>query len=373
MEFVDLKAQYQRLKPRIDARIQTVLDHGRFILGPEVQELESRLAARTRARHSIACASGTDALLLALMALGIGPGDEVLTTPFTFFATGEMITLLGATPAFIDIDPVTWNLDTARLEAAITPRTRAILPVSLYGQPADMDAINDIALRHNLTVIEDAAQSFGALYKGRASGNLSTIGCTSFFPSKPLGAYGDGGACFTSDDALATAMLEMRTHGQSGRYRHTRIGLNGRLDTLQAAILLAKLEVFDEELAARDRIAQQYKALLRDAVQTPRILPNRTSAWAQYTIEVADRDVVAASLHESGIPTAVHYPTPLHLQPVYADLARHMRWARGSFPISEFAAERVLSLPMHPYLETAHIERVTQAVLAAVPSPASRS
>jgi UDP-2-acetamido-2-deoxy-ribo-hexuluronate aminotransferase len=370
MEFVDLKAQYQRLKPRIDARIQTVLDHGRFILGPEVQELESQLAARTGARHAIACASGTDALLLALMALGIGPGDEVLTSPFTFFATGEMITLLGATPVFTDIDPVTYNLDPARVEAAITPRTRAILPVSLYGQPADMDPLNDIALRHNLSVVEDAAQSFGALYKGRPSGNLSTIGCTSFFPSKPLGGYGDGGACFTSDDALATAMHELRNHGQSGRYRHTRIGLNGRLDTLQAAILLAKLEIFDEELAARDRVAQQYTFLLRDAVQTPRILPNRTSAWAQYTLEIAERDSVAASLHEADIPTAVHYPTPLHLQPVYSDLARKNHWSRGSFPVSEFAAERVLSLPMHPYLEPAQIERVASAVLAAVASPA---
>lgn len=372
MEFVDLKAQYQRLKPRIDARIQTVLDHGRFILGPEVQELESHLATRARARHCIACASGTDALLLALMALGIGPGDEVLTTPFTFIATGEMITFLGATPAFIDIDPVTYNLDPARVEAAITPRTRAVLPVSLYGQPADMDAINDIALRHNLPVIEDAAQSFGALYKGRPSGNLSTIGCTSFFPSKPLGAYGDGGACFTDDDTLATAMLELRNHGQSARYRHTRIGINGRLDTLQAAILLAKLDVFDEELAARDRIAQHYTSLLRDAVQTPRVLPNRTSAWAQYTIAVSDRDAVAASLHQAGIPTAVHYPTPLHLQPVYTNVAQQKHWARGSFPVSEFAAERVLSLPMHPYLDSAQIERVASAVLSAVVSPALR-
>lgn len=371
MEFVDLKAQYQRLKPRIDARIQAVLDHGRFILGPEVQELESLLAARTGARHVITCSSGTDALLLALMALGIGPGDEVLTTPFTFFATGEMITLLGATPAFVDIDPVTYNLDPARVEAAITPRTRVLLPVSLYGQPADMDPINDIALRHNLAVIEDAAQSFGALYKGRPSGNLSTIGCTSFFPSKPLGCYGDGGACFTNDDALAAAMLELRNHGQSGRYRHTRIGLNGRLDTLQAAILLAKLEVFDEELAARDRIAHQYTALLGDAVQTPRVLPNRTSAWAQYTIEVAARDAVSSSLHEAGIPTAVHYPTPLHLQPVYAELARRQQWSKGSFPIAEFAAERVLSLPMHPYLEPEAIERVTSALLAALAAPAA--
>src|SRR5579872_644949 len=343
MEFVDLRAQYQRLKPRIDARIQTVLDHGRFILGPEVQELEQRLAARVGARHCIGCASGTDALLLAMMALGIGPNDEVITTPFTFFATAEMITLLGARPVFVDIDPLTWNIDPAGIEAAITPRTRAILPVSLYGQPAEMDAIN--AASHGIPVVEDAAQSFGALYRGRHSGNLSTIGCTSFFPSKPLGCYGYGGACFTDDDALANAMLELRNHGQSGRYRHTRIGINGRLDTLQAAVLLAKLDFFDEELTARAEIADRYTALLKDAVPTPRVLPERSSAWAQYTIEVDERESVEASLKVAGIPTAVHYPVPLHLQPVYAELAGEMRWSRGSFPVAERAADRVLSLP----------------------------
>lgn len=367
MDFVDLKAQYRRLKPRIDARIQTVLDHGRFILGPEVQELESRLAARVGARHCIGCASGTDALLLALMAIGIGPGDEVVTSPFTFFATGEMITLLGARPVFADIDPVTFNIDPACIEAAITPRTRAILPVSLYGQPADMDAINAIAAAHRLPVIEDAAQSFGALYQGRHSGNLSAIGCTSFFPSKPLGAYGDGGACFTSDDALAAAMLELRNHGQSARYRHTRIGINGRLDTLQAAILLAKLEIFDEELTARARAADRYTALLQGVVTTPRVLPGRTSAWAQYTIDVDHRAAVEKTLHSAGIPTAVHYPLPLHLQPVYADLGL----GPGTFPHAERAAARVLSLPMHPYLTPVQIERVANAVKGVVaPAPA---
>lgn len=368
MEFVELKAQYRRLQPAIDARIQAVLAHGRFILGPEVEELEHRLAARIGARHSIGCASGTDALLLALMALGVGPGDEVVTTPFSFFATGEMISLLGAHPVFIDIDPVTWNLDPARLEAVITPRTRAILPVSLYGQPADMDAINAIAAGHRLPVIEDAAQSFGATYRGRHSGNLSTIGCTSFFPSKPLGCYGDGGACFTNDDALANAMLELRNHGQSGRYLHTRIGINGRLDTLQAAILLAKLDAFDQELAARERAASHYTALLHEAVQTPRLLPDRTSAWAQFTIEVDDRDSLAASLGHAGIPTAVHYPQPIHLQPVYAGLGL----PRGSFPHAERAAQRVLSLPMHADLEPQQIERVADAVKAAVAAPAPR-
>ena len=362
MDFVDLRAQYQRLKPRIDARIQAVLEHGRFILGPEVQELEERLAARIEARHAIGCASGTDALLLALMALGIGPGDEVVTTPFTFFATGEMITLLGARPVFVEIEPVTWNIDPARIEDAITPRTRAILPVSLYGQPADMDAINAIAERHHLPVIEDAAQSFGALYKGRHSGNLSTIGCTSFFPSKPLGAYGDGGACFTNDDTLAAAMLELRNHGQSARYRHTRIGINGRLDTMQAAIMLAKLEVFDEELIARAEVADRYTALLHEIVSTPRVLPDRSSAWAQYTIEVDDRAAVEKALHAAGIPTAMHYPTPLHLQPVYAGMGVRA----GSFPRAERAAERVLSLPMHPYLGPAQIEQIAAAVRTAV-------
>lgn len=368
MEFVDLHAQYLRLKPRIDARIQTVLDHGRFILGPEVQELESALASRIGARHAIACSSGTDALLLALMALGISSGDEVITSPFTFFATGEMITLCGARPVFVDIDPVTYNLDPARIAAAITPRTRAILPVSLYGQPADMDAINDVAGRHNIPVVEDAAQSFGALYNGRHSGNLSTIGCTSFFPSKPLGGYGDGGACFTNDDALAEAMLELRNHGQAGRYLHTRIGINGRLDTLQAAVLLAKLEVFDEELTTRSEVADRYTALLHGAVATPTVLPGRTSAWAQYTIEVGHRPAIEKALQTAGIPTAVHYPRPLHLQPVYAGTAA----ARGGFAVSEGAAERVLSLPMHPYLEPPQIERVAEAVKAAVSAAPSR-
>jgi UDP-2-acetamido-2-deoxy-ribo-hexuluronate aminotransferase len=368
MEFCDLKAQYRRLKPRLDARMQAVLEHGRFILGPEVGELEDQLAARVGARRCLTCASGTDALLLALMAVGVGPGDEVVTTPFTFFATGEMITLLGARPVFTDIDPVTYNLDAAKIEAAITAKTKAILPVSLYGHPADMDAINEIAGRRGLPVIEDAAQSLGAAYKGRASGNLSTIGCTSFFPSKPLGCYGDGGACFTNDDALAQAMTELRNHGQAGRYLHTRVGINGRLDTIQAAVLLAKLEVFDEELALRQEAAERYTERLKDTARTPRVLPERASAWAQYTIEVLERPAVEKALSQAGIPTAVHYPLPLHLQPVYAELSREMGWRRGSFPAAERAAERVLSLPMHPYLTLEEIERVSAAVRNAVHS-----
>ncbi len=365
MQFVDLKTQYRRLKSSIDARIQTVLDHGQFILGPEVRELEERLAARVGAKYCLGCASGTDALLIALMAIGVGPGDEVITSPFTFFATGEMIALLGAKPVFVDIDPATYNLDPARIEAAITARTRAIIPVSLYGQPAEMDPINAIAARHGLSVIEDAAQSFGALYFGRHSGNLSTIGCTSFFPSKPLGCYGDGGACFTNDDGLASAMLELRNHGQDRRYHHTRIGINGRLDTIQAAVLLAKLDVFDSDLLARGESANRYSALLRGAVLTPKLAPNRTSAWAQYTIEVDDRDAVEAGLREAGIPTAVHYPVALHQQPVFA----YLGLGAGSFPCAEHAAARVLSLPMHPYLTPPETERVAEAVRSCALAP----
>jgi len=367
MQFIDLKAQYRKLKSDIDAHIQTVLDHGQYILGPEVAELESRLAARTGSRHCISCASGTDALLLAMMALGIGAGDEVITSPFTFFATGEMIALIGAVPVFVDIDPETYNIDPAKIEAAITPRTKAIMPVSLYGQCADLDPINAIAAKHGLAVIEDAAQSFGGTYKGRESksresGNLSTIGCTSFFPSKPLGCYGDGGALFTNDDALASQILTLRNHGQDGRYHHVAIGINGRLDTLQAAILLAKLAVFDDELAARQQAAEAYNKQLREAVQTPVVHDGYTSAWAQYTIEVDDRDAVQQALQQAGIPTAVHYPIPLHLQPVFA----HLNLGEGSFPHSERAGKRVLSLPMHPYLEVAQIDHIVQAVRQAV-------
>ena len=364
MQFIDLKAQYGRHKSEIDARIQTVLDHGQYILGPEVAELEGRLAARTGAKHCIGCASGTDALMLAMMALGVGPGDEVITAPFTFIATGEMIALLGAAPVFVDIDPETYNIDPAKIEAAITPRTKAIMPVSLYGQCADLDPINEIATKHGLAVIEDAAQSFGGTYKSRESGNLSTIGCTSFFPSKPLGCYGDGGACFTNDDELARRMREVRNHGQERRYHHTSIGFNGRLDTLQAAILLAKLEVFEEELAARHKAAATYNELLKGVVQTPVVREGYTSPYAQYTIEVDDRDAVQKALQQSGVPTAVHYPVPLHLQPVFA----YMNLGEGSFPHSERAGKRVLSLPMHPYLTTEQITQITQAVRQAVAS-----
>jgi UDP-2-acetamido-2-deoxy-ribo-hexuluronate aminotransferase len=367
MQFVDLKAQYRAIRQDMDARIHRVLEHGQYILGPEVFELEAKLAARAGVRHCISCASGTDALLLALLAVGVGAGDEVITTPFTFFATGEMIALLGAVPVMADIEPDTYNLDPTRIEARITPRTRAIMPVSLYGQPAAMEEINLIAAQHGLPVIEDAAQSFGATYRGRPSCGLSTIGCTSFFPSKPLGGYGDGGACFTDDDTLAQTMRELRNHGQQRRYEHARIGINGRLDTLQAAILLAKLEVFDAELAARDRAAQAYTHALAEValsglVRTPLVRSWNTSAWAQYTLEVEDRESVVAALATEGVPTAVHYPVPMHRQPVFAGLGI----GEGSLPVAEHAAARVMSLPMHPYLGEEDIARVADAVSRAV-------
>jgi UDP-2-acetamido-2-deoxy-ribo-hexuluronate aminotransferase len=360
MEFIDLKTQYTLIKDAVDSRIHAVLDHGQYILGSEVAELEAALAHRTGSAHCISCSSGTDALLMALMALGIGPGDEVVTSPFTFIATVEMIALLGATPVFVDIDPLTYNLDATLLAAAITPRTRAIMPVSLYGQCADMDAIEAAAC--GIPIIEDAAQSFGATYKGRASCNLSSIGCTSFFPSKPLGCYGDGGACFTNEDQLAAIMLQIRNHGQERRYQHVRVGINGRFDTLQAAVLLAKLEIFDQELAARTRIAARYQQQLAHSVRTPFIASGYSSVYAQYTIEVPDRSVVQRSLQEQGIPTAVHYPIPAHRQPAFA----YLNYGEGSFPHAESAAQRVLSLPMHPYLGEADQDRICEAVALAV-------
>jgi UDP-2-acetamido-2-deoxy-ribo-hexuluronate aminotransferase len=362
MEFIDLKAQYRVLEASIQRRTRKVMESAQFIMGPEIEELESALASRIGSAHCISCASGTDALMLAMMALNIGSGDEVITSPFTFIATGEMIAILGAKPVFVDIDPRTYNLDPKLIAAAITPRTRAIMPVALYGQCAEMDEINAVAQAHGLAVIEDAAQSFGATYKGRSSCNLSTIGCTSFFPSKPLGCYGDGGACFTNDGDLATAMRQIRVHGQDRRYHHPRLGFNGRLDTLQAAVLLAKLEVFDRELKARDAIAKRYSRALENAAQVPYVGSYNTSAWAQYTIEVARRAEIQQSLSTQGIPTAVHYPMPIHRQPVFASLNQ----ARGSFPVSERASERVLSLPMHPYMSDADVETVTSALLSTV-------
>jgi len=370
MDFIDLKSQYRRIKPSVDARIARVLEHGQYVMGPEVLELERQLAAYVGAKHCVAVASGTDALLIALMALDIGPGHEVITVPFTFFATAEMIALAGARPVFVEIDPRTYNMDPARLEAAITPRTRAIMPVSLYGQCADLDAINAVARRHDLPVIEDAAQSFGATCRGRRSGALSAIGATSFFPSKPLGCYGDGGALFTDDDRLAQLMREIRVHGQDRRYHHPRLGLTGRLDSIQAAVLLAKLEVFDDEVAARIRVGARYTELIEQRfgtgasapVRAPFVEPFNTCVYAQYTIEVENRDIFETRMKSLGVPTAVHYPLALHMQPVFANLD----YAVGSFPHSEAAARRVISLPMHPYLTDDQQRAVVDALAQAV-------
>lgn len=358
MEFIDLQAQYCQLKGRIDARIRRVLDHGRYILGPEVTELEERLAKYVGVKHCIGVSSGTDALLVSLMALGIGPGDEVITTPFTFIATGETVVLLGAKPVFVDVDPRTYNLDPDLIEAAITPRTRAIMPVSLYGQCAEMDAINAIAQRHGLPVIEDAAQSFGATYKGRRSCALSTIGCTSFFPPKPLGCYGDGGACFTNDENLAARIRQLSVHGQDRRYHHPLIGINGRLDTIQAAVLLAKLEVFPREVEARERIGRRYTDRLADRVQVPYVEPYNKSVYAQYTIQVHARDELAEKLKEGGIPTAVHYPVPLTGQPALAD-------PNAEVPNASAVSGRVLSLPMSPWLTESDQGTVIEQIRAA--------
>jgi UDP-2-acetamido-2-deoxy-ribo-hexuluronate aminotransferase len=362
MEFIDLKTQYRGIKASVDRRIQAVLDHGQYVMGPEIGELEEALAARTGAKHCIACSSGTDALLLAMRSLGIGRHDEVVTTPFSFFATAEIIALLGATPVFVDIDPVTYNLDPKLLPAAITERTRAILPVGLYGQCADMDAIAEIA--GAVPVIEDAAQSFGATYKGRQSCNLSLIGCTSFFPSKPLGCYGDGGACFTSDDELAARMRMVRNHGQDRRYHHPVIGVNARMDTIQAAVLLGKLEVFDDEVKRRTEVGARYTELLRGTVKTPRIAEGNTSVYAQYTIEVEQRQAFQEAMKSRGIPTTVHYPEPLHLQPAFTYLGH----CEGEFPVAEAAALRVVSLPMHPYLEDENLARVADCVAESIQS-----
>ncbi len=359
--FIDLKTQYQALKPQIQARIDAVLEHGQYIMGPEVKELEDKLAAFTGAKHCITCASGTEALLMSLMALGIGPGDEIVTTPFTFVATAEVIVLLGAKPVFVDVESDTGNINADLIEAAITSRTKAIMPVSLYGQTADMDAINAIAAKHgNLPVIEDAAQSFGATYKGRQSCNLSTIGCTSFFPSKPLGCYGDGGAIFTSDDALAQAMREIRVHGQSQRYVHTRVGVGGRMDTLQCAIVLAKLERFAWEVQQRMEIGQRYNQLLDQAcIARTQQRPERTSVYAQYTVMVPNREALQKRLAEAGIPTAVHYPVPLNEQPAYKHLC-----CPDCTPVAQQVAKRVMSLPMSADLIEGQMDRIIKALFS---------
>lgn len=357
MEFIDLKSQQLRLKDQIDESIQKVLSHGQYILGPEVYELEEKLADYVGVKYCITCANGTDALQIAQMALGIGADDEVITPGFTYIATAETVALLGAKPVYVDIDSKTYNLDTNQLEAAITPKTKAIIPVSLYGQCADFDEINVIANKYGIPVIEDAAQSFGAIYKDKKSCNLSTIACTSFFPSKPLGCYGDGGAIFTNNDELAMVIRQIARHGQENRYHHIRVGVNSRLDTLQAAILLPKLSILDDEIKTRQRVAAMYTELFNNigVFTTPIIKPYNRSAWAQYTIQVDKRNEIQNLLKSRGIPTAIHYPTPLNKQPAVLD-------ETVILPIGDGVAKRVMSLPMHSYLSEENLKYIVRSI-----------
>ncbi|MDQ1337482.1 MAG: UDP-2-acetamido-2-deoxy-ribo-hexuluronate aminotransferase [Campylobacterota bacterium] len=359
INFIDLQAQYKRYEKEINSEVLEVFASAQFIGGEKLNSLERGLAAYTGAKHAIGCSSGTDALLLALMALDIGAGDEVITTPFTFIASAVVVALLGAKSVFVDIDEESYNIDPTKIEAAITKNTKAIVPVSLYGQCADMDAINAIAKKHNITVIEDSCQSFGASYKGKKSCNLSTIACTSFFPSKPLGAYGDGGAIFTSDDALAAKMRMLLNHGQNERYKHKYIGINGRLDAVQAAILNVKLKHFNEEVRLREDIGSRYSDLLEDAdVITPKIAEGSTSVYAQYSVRVKNREAMVAKLSALGVPTAVHYPLPLHMQEAFKDLG----YGEGDFPISELVSKEIMSLPMSAFLSEAEQDFVVNAI-----------
>lgn len=365
--FIDLKTQYKALKPQIDARIQAVLEHGAFINGPEVVECEKKLAEFTGAKYALACASGTDALVIPLMALGIGPGDEVITTAFSFIASAEVIALVGATPVYVDIDPITYNIDVNKLEKAINKKTKAIIPVSLYGQCPEMDEINAIAKKHGLHVVEDAAQSFGATYKGKRSCNLSELAGTSFFPAKPLGCYGDGGAIFTSNETLYKAMKEIREHGSESRYYHTRLGVNGRLDTIQCAILLAKLERYQWELDQRDRVGQKYNQAFSEIKMKgfayPKVLSHNKSAWAQYTLAIENRAEFQKKLTDKGVPTAVHYPRIMPDQPWYK---AQLKGTEGDWSVSRWAADHVISLPIFPDMTEETQSKVIEAVLTAL-------
>jgi UDP-2-acetamido-2-deoxy-ribo-hexuluronate aminotransferase len=359
IDFANLQLQYQKYKIDIDANIQAVLNKSNYIMGEEVHDLERELEKFTGAKHAITCSSGTDALLLAMMALDIQPGDEIITTPFTFIATAETIALMKAKPIFVDIEPDTFNINANLIEAAITDKTKAIMPVSLYGQPADMHVIQAIADKHNLKVIIDGAQSFGSTYNGKTDSNLGDISTTSFFPSKPLGCYGDGGAVFTNNDKYAEKIKMMRIHGQNKRYYHKYIGMAGRLDTIQAAVLLAKLPYYKKELEARQQAAQDYTAILADSLQTPSVKSNRLSVWTQYTIRVNNRSNIQAKLEDGGIPTAVHYPVSLHLQECF----QYLNYKQGDFPISEQASKEVVSLPMNSFLSNKEIEYIAGQLL----------
>jgi UDP-2-acetamido-2-deoxy-ribo-hexuluronate aminotransferase len=361
IDFAKLQEQYQRYKTEIDEAIHKVLDKSNYIMGEEVYTLEKNLQSYTGAKHAISCASGTDALIIAMMALDIGPGDEVITTPFTFIATAETIALVGAKPVFVDIDEATYNIDPTQIEAAITDKTKAIMPVSLYGQPADIDEIQAIADKHHLKLIIDGAQSFGSTYKGKSDSALGDISITSFFPAKPLGCFGDGGAVFTNDDALAEKIISLRIHGQTKRYHHQIIGIGGRMDTIQCAILDVKLKYYEADLALRQEVAQKYSAILAHALHAiPTVKGDRTSAWAQYSLRVAHRDTVQSTLQDRGIPTAVHYPMPLHIQEAFA----YLGYEREDFPIAMKVSREILSLPMNPYLNDEEIAYISKHLIS---------
>ena len=356
VSFINLAAQQERLRAQIEAGIAAVLEHGQYILGPEVAQLEEKLSAYNGATHCITVANGTDALQIALMALGIGPDDEVIVPGFSYIATAEAAAVLGAKVVYVDVDPISYNIDPALIEAAITTRTKAVIPVSLYGQPADFDSINSVANKHGIPVIEDAAQSFGATYKGRMSCNLSTIACTSFFPSKPLGCYGDGGAIFTSDPELGKVIRQIARHGQEKRYYHVRVGVNSRLDTIQAAVLLHKLEILEDEISSRQKVAALYCATANaSGLSHPLINEGSTSAWAQYTVKSPARDALKRHLTNLGVPTTIHYPLPLFQQPAYLE-------DTGDASTSALLAQQVLSIPCHPYLSDSEIERVVDGI-----------
>ncbi len=357
IDFANLQMQYQKYKKEIDDRIGKVLNSSKYIMGPEIGELEETLSSFTGAEYCISCGSGTDALILALKGIDIKPGDEIITTPFTFIATAEIISLLGAIPVFVDIEEGTYNIDVTLIEEKITKRTKAIIPVSLYGQPSDMDEINRLAKEYDLKVIEDAAQSFGATYKGKRSCNLSDVGCTSFFPAKPFGCYGDGGAVFTSDDELADKIKSIRVHGQTKRYFHRYIGFNARMDTVQAAVLLAKFPHYKEEIGLRQKVAEKYNFLFKEKgadLILPKVKPGRTSVWAQYSVRIKKREYLREKLKKSGIPTAVHYPKPLHLQEAF----KYLGYKEGEFPVSEKVSKEIMSLPMNPFLTDSEIEYI---------------
>ena len=371
IDFIDLKTQQKRIRENVDRRIAKVLDHGSYILGPEVKELEETLARYVGMKHCVSCGNGTDALLMALMAYDVKPGEAIFTPPFTFVATAEVVSLTGATPVFVDIDERTYNIDPAGLEKAIETflekktglRVRGIIPVDLFGQPADYDAIVTIAKRYGLFVLEDAAQGFGGMYKGGKTCSFGDIAATSFFPAKPLGCYGDGGAIFTNNDTVDEKLRSIRVHGQGvDKYDNVRIGINGRLDTMQAAVLLAKMEIFDEELKLREKVAKRYSEMLKGSVVTPYVNPDCISCWAQYSVLTDNRDAVMSKLKANNVPTAIYYPKPLHLQDAYKDLG----YKRGDFPKSERIAAKVFSIPMHPYLDEATQDYIVGAIKASI-------